>query len=79
MYGHLHECITDFGPVYSFWCFAFERMNGILGSYHTNNHNISTQLARKFLDSELYAAHNWPNEFLEEYLPLLEKFDYKKG
>ena len=39
MHLHLHlaECIVDYGPVYAFWCFAFERMNGVLGSYHTNN------------------------------------------
>jgi hypothetical protein len=28
---HLRECIYDFGPVYAFWCFSFERMNGMLG------------------------------------------------
>jgi hypothetical protein len=28
---HLRECICDFGPVYAFWCFSFERMNGMLG------------------------------------------------
>jgi hypothetical protein len=28
---HLNECSYDFGPLYTFWCFSFERMNGILG------------------------------------------------
>jgi hypothetical protein len=28
---HLCECSFDYGPLYSFWCFSFERMNGILG------------------------------------------------
>ena len=28
---HLCECSYDFGPLYAFWCFSFERMNGILG------------------------------------------------
>lgn len=28
---HLCECSADFGPLYAFWCFSFERMNGILG------------------------------------------------
>jgi hypothetical protein len=28
---HLHECAKDFGPLYAFWCFSFERMNGVLG------------------------------------------------
>ena len=28
---HLCECSLDFGPLYAFWCFSFERMNGVLG------------------------------------------------
>jgi hypothetical protein len=28
---HLTECTHDYGPLYSFWCFSFERMNGVLG------------------------------------------------
>jgi len=30
---HLNKCCKDYGPLYSFWCFSFERMNGILGWY----------------------------------------------
>jgi len=28
---HLGECSFDYGPLYTFWCFSFERMNGVLG------------------------------------------------
>jgi hypothetical protein len=28
---HLYECSLDYGPLYTFWCFSFERMNGMLG------------------------------------------------
>ena len=28
---HIADCCQDYGPLYSFWCFSFERMNGILG------------------------------------------------
>jgi len=28
---YLAECCRDYGPLYSFWCYSFERMNGILG------------------------------------------------
>ena len=28
---HLCECTYDYGPLYSFWCFSFKRMNGFLG------------------------------------------------
>ena len=38
---HLKECMIDFGPVYSFWCFSFERFNGVLGSFQTNNRDIA--------------------------------------
>jgi hypothetical protein len=36
---HLYECSADFGPLYAFWCFSFERMNGILGKFY--NHLIN--------------------------------------
>ena len=29
---HLCECLHDYGPLYAFWYFSFERMNGILGN-----------------------------------------------
>ena len=48
---HIKDCLLDFGPVYSFWCFSFERYNGILGKFSTNNHSISLQLMRKFVNS----------------------------
>lgn len=79
LHGHLLECIRDYGPVYSFWCFAFERMNGILGSYHVNNHHISIQFMRKFLDSKIFAPCNWPCEYIDDYFPLLKPFSYQKG
>ncbi|PKC00944.1 hypothetical protein RhiirA5_247771, partial [Rhizophagus irregularis] len=25
---HLCECSLDYGPLYSFWCYSMERMNG---------------------------------------------------
>ena len=49
LHCHIFECILDMGPIYSFWCFPYERMNGLLGVYPTNNHNITVQMMRKFL------------------------------
>lgn len=48
---HLSQCIIDYGSIYGFWCFAYERTNGILGSYHTNNRDFEIQLMREFLTS----------------------------
>lgn len=79
LHGHLVECIEDFGPVYAFWCFAYERMNGILGSYHVNNHHISIQLTIRFLYSKAYAPSRWPKKYADEYLPFINNFTYEKG
>ena len=27
---HFAECCRDYGPLYSFWCYSFERMNGVM-------------------------------------------------
>ena len=48
---HLKECIKDFGSVYGFWCFLFERYNGIMDNYQINNHSIEIQVMRKFVTS----------------------------
>ena len=52
LHCHLAECILDYGPVYAFWCFSFERYNGILGTYQHNNKAIPIQMMRKFLEDE---------------------------
>lgn len=48
---HLHlllkSCIIDFGPDHGFWCFSFERANGTLGDYHTNNRHAELIMMRK--------------------------------
>ena len=79
LHCHLKECIIDYGPVYVFWLFGFERLDGVMGFYHTNCRNISVQLTRRFLDSVIYAPNNWPQEFASDFLPLLEQFRYSQG
>src|SRR5437773_152725 len=29
---HITDCCEDYGPLYSFWCYSFERINGLLGN-----------------------------------------------
>ncbi|THH06302.1 hypothetical protein EW145_g4183 [Phellinidium pouzarii] len=36
---HIFDQILDFGPVYGFWTFTSERLNKLLKSFTTNNHN----------------------------------------
>ncbi len=49
---HLKQCILDFGPPQAFWCYAFERYNGILGSVHTNRRSIESQLMQTFCQEQ---------------------------
>ena len=37
LHCHLGEVVRDFGPVYGFWLFSFERYNGILKNIDTNS------------------------------------------
>lgn len=62
---HLDKCLYDFGPVYSFWLFSFERENGILGSVPTNKRDIEKQLMRKFLKNS-YSVDLFSDEVVEE-------------
>lgn len=46
MHLHLKDMILDYGPVYGFWLFSYERYNGILEQQPTNNCSIEIQLIR---------------------------------
>lgn len=47
LHTHLVDCILDFGPFHGYWLFGFERMNGVLGSFHTNQRSPEIQYMRK--------------------------------
>ena len=68
---HLQECVQNYGSVYGFWLFSFERYNGILESYSTNNKNIEVQIMRKFVTSGLLACKKsvLPEDFSDFFLP----------
>jgi hypothetical protein len=46
---HLYECSSDYGPLYAFWYFSFERMNGILGNLPNSNRQIELELMRRLM------------------------------
>lgn len=79
LHAHLSECILDYGPVYSFWLFPFECLNGVLGSFHTNCHDISLQLIRRFLDTHEFGTHTWPVEYRDELSHVILRCVYNKG
>lgn len=62
---HLKECIVDYGPVYAFWCFAYERFNGLLGAYQTNKKVIEPQIMRKFVEEQQAFDLHLDSEYTE--------------
>ncbi|GET53790.1 hypothetical protein GLOIN_2v1775288 [Rhizophagus irregularis DAOM 181602=DAOM 197198] len=46
---HLCKCSLDYGPLYTFWCFSFERMNGMLGSFPNSRRKIEPEIMRRLM------------------------------
>ena len=62
--------------MHSFWCFAFERYNGILGSMPNNNRSIEVQLMRRFLQENQVLTLPFDiegDEFATKLFPLFPK------
>lgn len=56
MHRHLKDSVIDYGPVYSFWLFSFERFNGLLGGIPTNKRCIEPRLMERFVcDQQLHS------------------------
>ena len=72
---HFPDIIKDFGPPHSFWCFSFERMNGVLSGLPASNRYIELELFTKFLQdaniesvlTPIHLVNSWPN--LDDVLP----------
>ena len=46
---HLGQCMEDYGPVHGFWCYPFERYNGLMGSTPHNNRSIECQMMQRII------------------------------
>ena len=68
LHCHLLECILDYGPLHSFWCFAFERCNGILGYIPNNNRCIESQLMQRFLRENQALSSSIPDDEFNKHL-----------
>ena len=68
MHMHIHLCnsVKNFGPACAFWCFPFERFNGILGSFQNNWVAPERQMAEKFLSYQNLLTINISNALPKE-------------
>ena len=71
LHCHLKDIILDHGPVHSFWCFSFERYNGIMGSVSTNKRSLELQLMRKLILSRFLDSVQLPSQYKTEFEYLL--------
>ena len=71
LHCHLRENILDYGPIHSFWCFSFERYNGILGNMATNNRSVELQLMRKLKISQSLTSICMPGDCGESFQRLI--------
>ena len=51
----------------------------MMGSFHTNCHDISLQLMRRFLHTHECGIHSWPLQFKDELSPLIQRYSNSKG
>ena len=49
---HITDMFRDYGPAPVFWCFAFERLNGLIVDAPSNNRSVEVQLTEAFLFSK---------------------------
>ena len=72
LHCHMADCIRDYGPVYSFWLFSFERYNGHLGSLPNNNKSIEIQIMRRFTRDSFINSIDAPSNFKDIFVKHFE-------
>ena len=63
----IKEVVLDYGPIHEYWCYSFERFNGILGKQPTNNRAIEPQ---QFLLDNASSCYEFPKEFVHDFASL---------
>lgn len=69
-HAHLRECLLDYGPFHGYWCFSYERFNGILGHFPNNNRSIELQLMKRFVSDMEQSCSSLPQEYMAEFAPI---------
>ena len=67
MHGHLRDVVLDYGPIHEFWCYSFERFNGVLGKQPSSNRSIEPQLLKQFLLNNTSGSFDFPEEFGDDF------------
>ena len=70
--NHIKDTVVDYGPSHAFWCFPFERYNGVLGSFyqHEGNSSASPYLMNQTLTPSLSSLELLPKKSTGIGLPV---------
>ena len=69
LHCHLKESLFDYGPIHNFWLFSYERYNGILEHFPSNNRSLEIHLMTRFMqECSLYSNyHLLPSKFSSDF------------
>lgn len=71
LHCHIRQCVEDYGPVYNFWLFSYERYNGILESFPFSNRSVELQIMQRFVKEFYVCATNVPERFQDDFSGLI--------
>jgi hypothetical protein len=60
---HLPDIVKDLGPPQSFWCFGYERLNGILAGMPNSRRNIEVEVANRFVRDVSFSNCDIPDNY----------------
>ena len=67
LHCHLKDVLLDYGPSHEFWLFPYERYNGTMGNFPTNNRNFEPQLMQRFVRDLSSSSFPFPSEFQDDF------------
>ena len=74
---HIQECIKDYSSVDSFWCLP---LKGFLvpTTLITIIYLYNSPIGFRIIKYKVYAPYNWPSKYVDEYFPLIKRFEHNK-
>ena len=71
---HLPDIIADLGPPHNYWCFGYERLNGVLAGVPNSNRNVEVEVANRFIRDACCSFTDTPNVDPSTIPPALTEF-----
>ena len=73
LHCHLKELLLNYGPVYNFWLFSYERYNGILEKFPSNNRSFEIQMMKRFYKEFIQYSCKLPEEFQSDFTDIFKE------